>query len=173
MKTRKKKRLLLETLLSGLFLFLSATLSVQTLETQQPFSKQDKRIMRSGSQKPYSSQSSDLVLTREQATALKVLHDAYMTEAMPLRRELLPLRVELRYSLQNPKVQSKTLLDLQRRISELQAQLESLSLSYQIKARSLLTEEQLKRLPEDCLSGMDTGFEMMIGIGRGVQRRHR
>jgi Spy/CpxP family protein refolding chaperone len=129
--------------------------------------------MRSGSQKAYSPQSLDLVLTKEQAKALEALHRAYMAEAMPLRRELLPLRVELRYSIQDPKVEFKTLLDLQKRISELQAQLGSLSLSYQIKARSLLTKEQLKRLPEDCLSGADTGFEMMIGIGRGQQRGHR
>jgi Spy/CpxP family protein refolding chaperone len=170
--TKKGKRLLLRKI-SGLLLFLSATLSVQPLEAQQPFSKQDKPILRSGSQKAYSSQSSGLVLTKEQAKALEVLHHAYMAEAMPLRRELLPLRVELRYSLQNQNVQSKALLDLQKRISELQAQLESLSLSYQIKTRSLLTKEQLERLPENCLPGVDTGFEMMIGIGRGPQRRHR
>jgi Spy/CpxP family protein refolding chaperone len=141
------------------------------LEAQQPFSKQDKPILRSGSQK--ASKSLDSVLTKEQAKALEVIHHAYMAEAMPLRRELLTLRVELRYSLQNPKVQPNTLLDLQKRISELQAQLESLSLSYQIKARSLLTKEQLERLPENCLSGVDTGFETMIGIGRGPQRGHR
>jgi Spy/CpxP family protein refolding chaperone len=168
----KGKRLFLGKILFGLLLFLSAILSVQPLEAQQPFSKQDKPISRSNSQKA-NSQSPDLVLTKEQARALEVLHHAYMAEAMPLRRDLLPLRVELRYSIQNPKVQPKTLLDLQKRISELQAQLESLSLSCQIKARSLLTKEQLERLPEDCLSGVDTGFETMIGIGRGPQRGHR
>jgi Spy/CpxP family protein refolding chaperone len=171
--TKKGKRLFLGRILFGLLLFLSISLSVQPLEAQQPFSKQDKPILRGGSQKAYSSQSPGLVLTKEQAKALEVLHHAYMAEAMPLRRELLSLRIELRHSILNPKVQSKTLLDLQRRISELQAQLESLSLSYQIKARSLLTEEQLGRLPEECLSGVDTGFEMMIGIGRGPQRGHR
>jgi Spy/CpxP family protein refolding chaperone len=169
---KKGKRPFLGDILFGLSLFLSATLSVQASEAQQPFSKQDKPILRSGSQKAYS-QSPDFVLTKEQAKALEALHHAYMAEAMPLRRELLPLRVELRYSIQNPKVQSKTLLDLQKRISELQAQLESLSLSCQIKARSLLTKEQLERLPEDCFSRGDTGFEMMIGIGRGPQRGHR
>ena len=171
--TKKGKRLLLGIILFELLLFLSATLSVQPLEAQQSFSKQDKPILRNDSQKTYSSQSPDLVLTKEQSKALEVLHHAYMAEAMPLRRELLPLRVELRYSIQNPKVQSKTLFDLQKRISELQSQLESLTLSYQIKTRSLLTKEQLERLPEGYLSGVDTGFEMMIGIGRGPQRGHR
>jgi Spy/CpxP family protein refolding chaperone len=171
--TEKEKRLLLQTGLFGLLLFLSAALSVQPLEAQQPFSKQDKPIMQSGSQKAYSSQSPDLVLTEEQARALESLRHAYMAGAMPLRRELLSLRIELRHSIQNPMIQSKILVDLQRKISELQAQLESLSLSYQIKARSLLTKEQLERLPEGCLSGVDTGFETMIGIGRGPQRGHR
>jgi Spy/CpxP family protein refolding chaperone len=170
--TKKRERLLVEKFLFGLLLFLSATLNVQSLEAQQPFPKQDKPLFRSGNQKGYS-QFLDLALTKEQAKALEILRQAYMAEAMPLRRELLPLRVELRYSLQNPNVQPKTLLDLQKRISELQSQLESLSLSYQIKARSLLTKEQLERLPEGCLSGVDTGFETMIGIGRGPQRGHR
>jgi Spy/CpxP family protein refolding chaperone len=171
--TKKGESLMLETILLGLLLFLSATLSVQPLEAQQPFSKQDKPILRSGSQKGYSPQSPDLVITKDQAKALEVLRHAYMAEATPLRRELLSLRIELRHSIQDPKIQSKILLDLQRRISELQSQLESLSLSYQIKARSLLTKEQLERLPENCLSGVDTGFETMIGIGRGPQRGHR
>jgi Spy/CpxP family protein refolding chaperone len=168
----KGKRLFLGKILFGLLLFLSAALSVHSPEAQQPFSKQDKPILRSGSQKA-NSQSPDFVLTKEQAKALEVLQHAYMAEAMPLRRELLSLRIELRHSIQNPKVQSRILLDLQKRISELQAQLESLSLSYQIKARSLLTKEQLERFPEDCLSEVDAGFETMIGIGRGPQKGHR
>jgi len=169
----KGKRLFLGKILFGLLFSLSAVLSVQSPEAQQPFSKQDKPIMRSGSQKAYPSQSPDFVLTKEQAKDLEVLQHAYMAEAMPVRRELLSLRIELRHSIQNPKVQSKTLLDLQKKISELQAQLESLSLSYQIKARSLLTKEQLERFPEDCLSEVDAGFEAMIGIGRWPQKGHR
>jgi hypothetical protein len=106
-----------------------------------------------------------LVLTKEQAKALEVLHHAYMAEAMLLRRELLSLRMEFRYSLQNPNVQSKTLLDLQRRISELQAQLESLSLSYQIKARSLLTKEQLEQFPQGC------SLELEGAFGTGTDNR--
>jgi Spy/CpxP family protein refolding chaperone len=171
--TEKRKRLFLGEFSFGLLLFLSAVLSVQHLEAQQPFFKQDKPISRSGSQKATFSQSPDVVLTREQAKAIEALYHTYMAEAMPLRRDLLSLRIELRHLIQNPKVQSKVLLDLQKRISELHSQLDSLSLSYQIKARSLLTGEQLKRLPEDFLSGTDTGFEMMMGIGRGPQRGHR
>jgi hypothetical protein len=169
--TRKGKRLFPGRILFGLFLLLPAILSDQPLEAQQSFSKQDKPILRGGSHK--ASQSPDLVLTKEQAKALEVLHHAYMAETMPLRRELLSLRIELRHSIQDPKIQPKPLLDLQRRISELQAQLESLSLCYQIKARSLLTKEQLERLPEESVSGADTGFEIMIGIGREPQRGHR
>jgi Spy/CpxP family protein refolding chaperone len=121
--------------------------------------------MRSDSQKVYSSQSPHLDLTKEQAKALEVLHHAYTAEAVLLRRELLSLRMEFRYSLQNPNVQSKTLLDLQRRISELQAQLESLSLSYQIKARSLLTKEQLEQFPQGC------SLELEGAFGTGTDNR--
>ena len=168
--TKKGKRLLLGIILFELLLFLSATLSVQPLEAQQSFSKQDKPILRNDSQKTYSSQSPDLVLTKEQAKDLEVLQHAYMAEAMPVRRELLSLRIELRHSIQNPKVQSKTLLDLQKKISELQAKLDDLSLSYQIKARSILTKEQLEQLPPVFSMGMGTGFGMDIGIGRGPRK---
>jgi len=155
----------------SLLLFLSVLLNVQALEAQQPFIKQ-KPAPRIGSQEACW-QSPDLVLTEEQAKALGAFQHAYLAEAMPLRKELIPLRFELRHLIRYPDVQSKILLDRQKKISELQAKLESLSLSYQIKARSILTRDQLERLPTDCSLGMDTGFEIMIGIGRGPQRGFR
>jgi hypothetical protein len=92
---------------------------------------------------------------------------------LPLRKELMLIRFELRHLIRDPNVQSKVLFDRQKQISELQSKLESLSLSYQIKARSILAREQLERLPVDCSLGMETGFELMIGVGRGPRRRQR
>jgi hypothetical protein len=80
------------------------------------------------------------------------------------------LRFEIRHLARDPNVQSKILFDRQKKISELQAKLDNLSLSFQIKARSIFTKKQLEQLPSDCLMGMEVGFEMGIGIGRGPRR---
>ncbi len=62
----------------------------------------------------------------------------------------------------------KILLDRQKKISELQAKLGNLVFSFQMKARSIFTKEQLERLPEDCLLGIESGFGMDAGTRRGV-----
>jgi Spy/CpxP family protein refolding chaperone len=117
------------------------------------------------------SQSPPLGLTEHQIKALENLQQALIVEGMPLRRELMYLRFELRHLIRDQNVPSKTLLERQRKISELQARVDSLSLSYQIKARSILTKEQLEQLSEDCLLGIESGFGMDAGTRRGVWKR--
>jgi Spy/CpxP family protein refolding chaperone len=113
-------------------------------------------------------QSSSLGLSEAQMKALESLQNTYVAEAMPLWRELMPLKLELRYLVRDPNIQSNILLDRQKKISELQARLDNLSLSYQIKARSILTKEQLEQLSQDCLLGIESGFAMDAGTRRGV-----
>lgn len=112
-------------------------------------------------------QSSSLGLSEAQIKELESLRKAFMAEAMPLRREIISLGFELRYLILDPNVRSKILLDRQKKISELRAKLDNLSLSYQIKARSILTKEQLEQLSQDCSLGMETEFAMGMGIGTG------
>jgi len=112
-------------------------------------------------------QSPSIGLTETQGKELETLQQAFIAEAMPLRRELMSLRFELRHLIRDQNVPSKTLLERQRKISELQGKLEGLSLSYQIKARSIFTKEQLEQLPQDCSLGMEAGFGMWMGIGTG------
>ena len=118
-------------------------------------------------------QSSDLVLTETQTKTLGNLQCAYVAEAMPLRKELMSVRFELRHLIRDPNVPSKVLFDRQKKMSELQVKLDNLSLSYQIKARSILTKEQLEQLPQDCSLGMSPEYEILIGIGRGPRRGPR
>jgi len=155
-------------LLAIIFLMLTI-FGVQPSKAQPPMHPQNKPILRSPSQGACW-QSSDLALTEAQTRALESLQRDYTTEALPLRRELMYLRVELRYSIRDPNVQPKGLLDRQKKILELQMKLESLSFSYQMKVRSIFTKEQLERLPEDCLPGIGAGYEMPMGIGRGPRR---
>ena len=105
-------------------------------------------------------------LTEEQIKAIESLQHTYLSKTFPLRRELISCRFELRHLIRDPNVQPKTLLDLQKRISELQIKLDNLSLSYQIEVRTILTKEQLERLPRDCSLGISPEDEIRIGIGR-------
>jgi len=114
--------------------------------------------------------SSLLRLNEDQIKALENIQQSYISEVTPLRREFISLRFELRHLIRDQKVPSKTLFEWQKKISELQEKLERLSLLYQIKARSIFTKEQLEQLPKDCSLGMETGFGMDIGIGRGARK---
>jgi len=166
-KMRQDKRPSLgRDILLGLIFLLLTTLNIQPLLAQPSFPKQNSAILRMGEE---GACGQIPALTKEQAKALDTLQQAYMTEAMPLRRDLTVLRLELGYLIRDPNVQSKVLFDRQKKISELRAKLDDLSLSYQIKARSLLTKEQLEQLP-DFSMGMGSGFGTDIGIGRGVRK---
>lgn len=155
-----------------IILALFVLLSMQPSEAQKNFSSPDKRILRT-EDLGACLKSSPLGLTEEQGTALESLQHACMAEAAPLWNKLRTLRIELKYLVKDPNIQPKILLDRQKKISELQARLDNLSLSYQIKARSIFTKEQLEQLPQDCLLGMGTGFGMGIGIGRGPRKGPR
>ena len=112
-------------------------------------------------------ESSSFALTETQKKALETLRRAYMAEAIPIRTGLFTLKIELRHLLSDPNVQPQILFDQQGKISVLQAKIEELSLSYQIKARSIFTKEQLERLPQGWAFEMGLGHEIPImDIGR-------
>ena len=147
-------------------------INIKVSEAQEAFPKLNRPNLRMDSQgMPMKPPASDL--TGEQAKALDSLCRSYIAEASPIRTELFALRIELRHLLLDPNVQPQILFDRQRKISALQARLEELSLSYQVKAKSIFTKEQLERLPMDWLLGMDTGYETRMGVGRGPRREPR
>ena len=155
-----------------LMLFLLTFSIIRISEAQEAFPKlnrPDLRMDRPGMHMPPAA----LDLTEEQAKTLENLRHAYMAEAMPIRTELFALRIELRHLLWDQNVQPQILFDRQRKISALQARFEELSLSYQVKAKSIFTREQLERLPMGWLLGMDTGYETRMGVGRGPRRERR
>ena len=104
-----------------------------------------------------------ITFSEEQTEKLTSLQQAYKAEMSPLLSELRNLRFEMRHEISDPKVRSEVLLDKQRKISQLQAKLENLHFSYQIKVRSILTKDQLERFPPDCPLKTGAGY----GSGRG------
>jgi Spy/CpxP family protein refolding chaperone len=141
-------------------------INIKVSEAQRPFPPNTKPNFRMDNQGTCW-ESSSFALTEAQKKALETLHRAYMAEAIPIRTGLFALRLELRHLIRDPNVQPQILFDQQRKISALQARLEELSLSYQIKVRSVFTKEQLERLPQGWTFETGLGYEIpRMDMGR-------
>jgi hypothetical protein len=111
-----------------------------------------------------------ITFTEEQAEKLAYLQLAFLEEAKPLWGEMRDLRLELRFAVSDPQVQPQALLDKQRKFSGLQARLENLLFSYQVKARAIFTKEQFERFPQECPLKMGPGVGMGKSMGKGPQK---
>ena len=169
--TRGKGAFLIKGIIFALTLSLLPLFEIQPSKGQPPFVPQNRAVSKMGGQETW--KPSDLALTGAQKKTLESLQCAYASETLPLRLELMSLRFELRHLIRDQNVQPKVLLDRQKKISELQSKLDDLSLSYQIKARSIFTKEQLEQIPPDFLMGMELGFGMGIGTGKGLRKSIR
>lgn len=166
----KTSKILLLRIVFPLISYLLIMLGVQPSKAQPSFFPQSKPMLRLDGQNACW-ESADLGLTEVQKKALKSLQRAYTLEAFPVRIKLMSLRFELHNLIRDPNVQPKILLDRQKKISELQAKLNDLSLSYQIKARSIFTKEQFAKFPQDCSLGMEVGYGMGVGGSKNHNRR--
>ena len=155
-----------------LVLSLLALLGIQLSEAQDRLPKLDRPSLWMDSQERCW-KSSSFGLTEEQIGALESLQRAYQAEATPKYRELMTLRIELQCYVSDKNIKPQDLMERHKKLLLLQTEFESLSFSYQMKARSILTREQLERLPQDCLLDMGVGYGTGMGIGRGPRRGAR
>jgi hypothetical protein len=150
-------------------LFLLMGLCMTYSEAQPPF-------IPPGSQLPQTQQKRScridpfITFTEEQTKELENLQRAFLEEAKPLWGEMRDLRIELRFAVSDPQVPPQALLDKQRKFSALQARLENLLFSYQVKARAIFTKEQLERFPAGCPLKMGLEYGVKKGMGRGPQK---
>jgi hypothetical protein len=160
----------------GIFTMLIISLltlpDIQLSEAQERFPKLDRPSLRMDSQ-GRCWKSPSFGLTKEQIGALESLQRAYQAEATPQYRELMTLRLELQCNVSDKDIKPQDLMERHRKLLSLQTEFESLSFSYQMKARSILTRKQLDRLPQDCLLDMGIGYGTGMGIGRGPRRGPR
>lgn len=150
-------------------LIILGLLNIHPSEAQKTFPSQDKPRFKADRFIIYW-KSPPIDLSEAQAKEIEKLQREYATEAIPLRHELRTLRFELRHLISDPNVKPQVLFDKQRKISDLHAKLDILLLSYQIKARSIFTKEQLDRLPRDYMLGMGIISERGYGINREPQK---
>jgi len=154
-------------LLASLFFLLGLCMTCS--EAQPPFVPPGKPLpqppMKGACQKDPS-----ITFTEEQTRKLENLGRAFLEESKPLLSELRDLRLELRFAVSDPQAQSQALLDKQKRMSSIQVKLENLRFSYLIRARSIVTKEQLERMPRDCPLKMEKGHGMRWGLERGPRK---
>lgn len=155
-----------------LILSLLTLLGIRFLEAQERFPRLDRPSLKMDSQgrcwkSPF------IGLTEEQIGALESLQRAYQAEATPKYRELMTLKIELQCYVSDKSLKPQDLMDRHKKLLSLQTEFESLSFSYQMKTRSILTRDQLDRLPQDCLLDMGIGYGTGMGIGRGSRRGPR
>jgi len=149
------------------FVFLFVLPWIQPSEAQNSSIPRDKPVLGADDQRA-DQESFSLNLTEAQKKMLEDLRRMYAKEAIPMKTSLLALKIELKHLLLDPNVHPRILFDQQRKISALQARLAELALSYQLKARSVFTKEQLERLPQ--------GWPFDIGLAketRGMDRFYR
>lgn len=161
----------------GIFVIVILTLSLLTMFgiqlsiAQEQFIKFDRPPLRMDSQRCWKTPS--VGLTEEQIKTLESLQRAYQVEIASKYREFIMCRIELQHYVSDKNTKPQDIIERHRRMLTLQTELENISLSYLMKARSILTQEQLERLPQDCLLEMGFGYGMRIGIGRGPRRGTR
>jgi hypothetical protein len=111
-----------------------------------------------------------IIFTEEQAQKLENLGRDFLEETKPLRDEMMDLRIALRFAFSDPHAQSQVLLDKQKRMIAVQAELQNLLFSYQLKIRSIFTRDQLERMPPDCPFKMGKGYEAGESFGKGLPK---
>jgi len=111
-----------------------------------------------------------LNLTPEQSSKLQELREAYLRDTLPWRNELLIKRFDLRDLLRNPRSDTRTILEKQKEISDLESKIQERGILLQIELRKILTPEQIKLLPPH--AGGPLGPPMMPGRGWGMGREY-
>lgn len=103
----------------------------------------------------------ELDLTAEQASRLKIVQSDYLRSVRPMQMELRDKKAELRICEPNKGNETAMIAQLRDRVRELQQQIREIWLAYKMECRAILTPEQLDRLN----SGQDGGGPRS-GMGR-------
>jgi len=112
-----------------------------------------------------------LEATPEQLKSLENLQRSFHKEISALRSQHMNLSYELYGLLDEPKPDTKMILEKQNQLSGIQKKMDEISIQYLLKARGLFTQDQFSRLPSGCNLGFNYGQGM--GWGRGMGKRNR
>ncbi|MCP4716405.1 MAG: periplasmic heavy metal sensor [Deltaproteobacteria bacterium] len=103
-------------------------------------------------------------LSEEQNKNFNSLRTAFITDTAAINTKLSQKDLELQTILLMTQPDTKQAAALQKELSDLQAEYDAKTLSYQLKARNLLTPDQTSLLPAGCSFGFGN---MLYGQRRG------
>ena len=106
-----------------------------------------------------------LNLTTDQITKIKTLRNDFAKETLTLRTGMQTKSMEMRTLMIYPEKNQAKIISLQKDMSTLRLQLQEKSLQFRIKARKVLTPEQIAMLPA---GGMRMGMGFSAGNNRGM-----
>lgn len=108
-----------------------------------------------------------LNLSTDQITKINTLRSDFAKETLTLRTGMQTKAMEMRTLMMDPEKNQAKIISLQKDMSTLRQQLQEKSLQFRIKARKVLTPEQIAMLPA---GGMRMGMGFSAGNGRGMGR---
>ena len=109
-------------------------------------------------------------LTPEQQTKYQELRQKFNDETAQLRGTMLTKRLELQSLWTNPKADSKTILDKEKELRDLQTQIKDKAVQMRLEARKFLTPEQIQNWKPGRGMGRGFGGGHMMGHGPGMGR---
>ena len=112
-----------------------------------------------------------LEATPEQVKSLENLQRSFYKEISALRNRYINLRYELHSLLDHSKPDTRMILEKQNQFSDIQKNMDEISIQHLLRARAFFTPDQLSRLPSSCNLGFNYGQGM--GWGQGMRQRNR
>jgi Spy/CpxP family protein refolding chaperone len=98
-----------------------------------------------------------LGLTPDQEATLKGIHQGFRNETAGIRDSLRIKRQELSALFKDPTAKDENIMAKRQELSALRNQIERKAMEYQLKARKVLTPDQLAKVPRGFLMGMGKG----------------
>lgn|GEM_PF-3264482 len=113
-----------------------------------------------------------LRITPEQNEAILSIQDKFLSETTSTQNDLTSNYLVLQTMLNQPTVDDAAIIAKQNEIVAEQQKLQEIALKYGLKAKAVLTPEQISLLPPGCTMGFifGRGYGMGVGIGRGYGR---
>jgi len=112
-------------------------------------------------------------LAVEQSEKLNNLHNDFLKESLPLQNQIGIKKLEMQVLLAKSAINAKAVKSMQQEIFALKKGLQEKSLDYYLKAREILTPQQVSMLPPGCCLGFNLcggcfkGKGCASGSGRG------
>ena len=108
-----------------------------------------------------------LGLTEDQMTKIDSLRLEFSKETADLDAQIHKKQLDMAGLLRDPQAKEEAITAVQKDLSKLMVQREDKAHAYRLKARNLLTPEQIKNLPVGCSLGIPGGGPKGCGLGMG------